>query len=201
MITGLAGSAGDLIQRAPRRGHRGDQPEQILLVTHNPEVADHLGAVSDRAGQVRQHPARSWTRRRRDASAFDSPAVRPMLSANARAGATPACDTMPVPSAVTRRPFIQPVVFAYQVLHDLGRYGSQQPLSSQVRSTFHGRRTGQLTQRREFSGLAGHPEHGNELRPRASWSWKPVRHCRARRTAPMPDADFDRLTCGGAPAD
>jgi hypothetical protein len=27
----------------------------------------------------------------------------------------------------------------------------------------------------------------------ARWSWKPVRHCRARRTAPMPDADFDRF--------
>src|SRR5690348_4482390 len=77
-----------------------------------------------------------------------------MLSANARASATPACDTIPVPSAVTCRPFSQPVVFTYQVLLDLGRYGSQQPLSFQVRSTFHGCRTGQLSRRREFSGLA-----------------------------------------------
>ena len=33
---------------------------------------------------------------------------------------TPACDTIPVPSAVTRKPFSQPVVFTYQVLLDLG---------------------------------------------------------------------------------
>jgi hypothetical protein len=37
-------------------GHRGDQPAQILLVTDHPEVTNPLGAVSDRAGQDRQHP-------------------------------------------------------------------------------------------------------------------------------------------------
>jgi hypothetical protein len=56
--------------------------------------------------------------------------------------------------AVTRRPFSQPVVFTYQVLHDLGQIRTSTPLSFQVRSTFHGCRTGQLTQRRGFSGLA-----------------------------------------------
>ena len=49
-------ATGDLSQRAPRRGHRGDQPEQTFLIAYHPEVADHLGAVGDRAGQVRHHP-------------------------------------------------------------------------------------------------------------------------------------------------
>ena len=47
---------GDLIERPPRRGHRGDQAEQLFLVGQHPEVADHLAAISDRAGQVRRHP-------------------------------------------------------------------------------------------------------------------------------------------------
>jgi len=47
----------DLVQRPPRRRHRRDQAEQVLLVAHHPEIADHLRPVSDRAGQVRQHPA------------------------------------------------------------------------------------------------------------------------------------------------
>jgi hypothetical protein len=50
-------------------------------------------AVRDCAGQVGQHPARSWTSSRFESSAFDSPAVRPVLSASARTSATPACDT------------------------------------------------------------------------------------------------------------
>src|ERR1035441_6826936 len=47
----------DLIKRPPRRRHRGDQAEQLFLVRHHPEIADHLAAVSDRAGQVRRHLA------------------------------------------------------------------------------------------------------------------------------------------------
>jgi hypothetical protein len=47
----------DLIQRPSRRGHRGDQAEQLFLVGPHPEVADHLAAVSDRAGQVGGDPA------------------------------------------------------------------------------------------------------------------------------------------------
>src|SRR6266536_2325897 len=123
------------------------------LITSAPSAIAHAKSASTRP--------RSCTSSRSDTSAFDSPAVRPMLSASALISATPACDTIPVPSAVTFRPFSQPVVFTYQVLHDLGRYGSQQPLSSQVRSTFHGCRTGQLTRRREFAGLAGLPLLGH----------------------------------------
>ena len=52
-----AAAAGDLIQRPPAGGHRGDRAEQAALIRHYPEVADHLGAVSDRARQVRQYPA------------------------------------------------------------------------------------------------------------------------------------------------
>ena len=48
---------GDLIQRPSRRGHRGDQAEQLFLVGPHPEVAEHLAAVSDRAGQVGGDPA------------------------------------------------------------------------------------------------------------------------------------------------
>ena len=38
---------------------------------------------------------RSWISTRGEASAFDSPAVSPVLSARCRSSATPACDTMP----------------------------------------------------------------------------------------------------------
>jgi hypothetical protein len=55
----------------PAGGHRSDQAEQFLLVGHHPEVTDHLGAISDRARQVGQHPARSRTSSRREASALD----------------------------------------------------------------------------------------------------------------------------------
>ena len=50
-------TTGDLLQRPPARGNRSDQPEQLVLVAHHPEIADHLGAVRDRTGQVSQHPA------------------------------------------------------------------------------------------------------------------------------------------------
>ena len=45
-----------------------------------------------------------------------------MLSDSARTSATPACDTIPVPSAVNRTPFSQPVVFTNQVLLDPGSH-------------------------------------------------------------------------------
>jgi hypothetical protein len=69
--------------------------------------------------QVGQHPARSWTSSRFEASAFNSPAVRPVLSASARTSATPVRH-VPVLSAVTCKPFSQPVVLTYQVLLGLG---------------------------------------------------------------------------------
>ena len=49
--------AGDLAQRPPGGGHRGDQAMQVALISQDPEVADHLRAVRDRAGQVRGDPA------------------------------------------------------------------------------------------------------------------------------------------------
>ena len=73
------------------------------------------------AKDLHQHPARSNTSSRRDASALDSPPVKPVLSASARSTATPACDTIPVPPAQTSRPLSQPVVFTLQVLLDLAR--------------------------------------------------------------------------------
>ena len=54
---GPRAASGDLIQRPPSGGHRGDQAEQLFLVGQHPEVADHLAAVGDRAGQVGRHPA------------------------------------------------------------------------------------------------------------------------------------------------
>jgi len=93
-----------------RAGH---QPEQFGLISHHPEVADRLGAISDRAGQVRHHPAPVMDQQPPRGQRFDGPAVRPVLSASAHSSATPACDTIPVPSAVTCRPFSQPVVFTY----------------------------------------------------------------------------------------
>jgi hypothetical protein len=76
----------------------------MRLAADHPEVADRLAAVSDCAGQVGQHPARSWTRSRPSARAFDRRAVRPLLSASARISATPACDTIPVPPPLTFSP-------------------------------------------------------------------------------------------------
>ena len=49
--------AGDLLQRPPRRRHRRDLPEQLPLIAHHPEIADHPGAVGDRARQVAHDPA------------------------------------------------------------------------------------------------------------------------------------------------
>jgi hypothetical protein len=115
------------------------------LITSPPPAIAHARSASTRP--------RSCTSSLREASAFDSPAVRPMLSASARISVTRACDTIPVPSTVTCRPFSQPVVFTYQVLLALGPIRTSTPLSSQARSTFYGCRTSQLTRRREFSGL------------------------------------------------
>jgi hypothetical protein len=62
--------AGGLPQRAPYGRDRRDRTEQLPLVAHHPEVADHPGAVGDGAGQVGEDPAlvqagiRRWQRRR-----------------------------------------------------------------------------------------------------------------------------------------
>jgi hypothetical protein len=82
------------------------------LITSAPSAIAHASSAITRP--------RSWTSSRSLASAFHSPAVRPILSASARTSITPACDTIPAPSAVTCRPLSQPVVFTYQVLLDLG---------------------------------------------------------------------------------
>jgi hypothetical protein len=52
-----ASARGDLPQRPPHRRDGGDRAEQPGLVSYHPEVADHLGAVGNRARQIRQHPA------------------------------------------------------------------------------------------------------------------------------------------------
>jgi hypothetical protein len=36
---------------------RRDRAEQAALISHNPEIADHLSAVGDRTRQFGQHPA------------------------------------------------------------------------------------------------------------------------------------------------
>ena len=55
----------DLGQRPPRGRHRGDRPEQLPLVAHHPEIADHPGPVRDRARQVREDPAPVMAAQRR----------------------------------------------------------------------------------------------------------------------------------------
>jgi hypothetical protein len=50
-------AGGDLAQRPPRCGHRRDQAMYLPLVSYDPEVADHLRAIRDHAGQVRSDPA------------------------------------------------------------------------------------------------------------------------------------------------
>src|SRR5437763_9173050 len=92
------------------------------LITSAPSAIAQARSASTRP--------RSWTSSRRLASAFDRPAASPVLSASARTSATPACDTIPVPPSVTRKPFSQPVVFTLRVLLDLARYGSRQPYRS-----------------------------------------------------------------------
>jgi hypothetical protein len=71
--------------------HRRDRAEQLPLVTHHPEIADHPGPVGDRARQVREDAApvvaaqRRWQRRRqagrqprsvRELAQQDKPRVR-----------------------------------------------------------------------------------------------------------------------------
>ena len=46
-----------LLQRPPRGRHRRDRAEQLPLVAHHPEIAEHPGPVGDRARQVREDPA------------------------------------------------------------------------------------------------------------------------------------------------
>ena len=58
------------------------------LITSAPSAIAQARSASTRP--------RSWTSSRSEASAFDRPAVRPLLSASARISATPACDTTPV---------------------------------------------------------------------------------------------------------
>jgi hypothetical protein len=83
----------------------------ITASADHPEVADHPGAVGDRAGQVGQHLALVMDQQPPRGQRLRQPAVRPVLSASARISATPACDTIPVFSAVTCRPVSQPVPF------------------------------------------------------------------------------------------
>jgi hypothetical protein len=102
------------------------------LITCAPSAIAHARSASTRP--------RSRTSGQPVASAFDNPPVRPVLSATARSNASPACDTTPVPPAMTSSPLSHPVAFTSKVLLVLGRKGRQIPLSSQFRSTFSSRR-------------------------------------------------------------
>ena len=98
-----------LLQRPPRGRHRRDRAEQLPLVAHHPEIADHPGPVRDRARQVREHPAPVMTARQATAAPPTGPAVSPVRSASSRSRTSPACDTTPVPPPVTSRPRDHPV--------------------------------------------------------------------------------------------
>jgi hypothetical protein len=104
-------TSSNLVQRPPACRNGCDQPKQILLVAHHPEIADHLGAAGDRARQVGQHPDPVMHQQSAAGSAFDRPAISPVLSASPRSKASRACDTIPVPPAVTFQPLSQPVAF------------------------------------------------------------------------------------------
>ena len=54
-----------LLQRPPRGRHRRDRAEQLPLVAHHPEIADHPGPVRDRARQVREDAAPVMAAQRR----------------------------------------------------------------------------------------------------------------------------------------
>ena len=54
---GAVPAGGGLLQRPPRGRDRRDLAEDLVLVTDDPEVADHPGAVGDRARQVGEDPA------------------------------------------------------------------------------------------------------------------------------------------------
>src|SRR5262249_55904090 len=115
------------------------------LITSPPSAIAHARSASTWP--------RSCTSSRPVASAFDSPAVRPILSDSARTSVTPACDTIPVPSAVTRKPFSQPVVFTYQVLLDLGPDKDVDTLIVPGQEHFLWLPRRSAHTRREFSGL------------------------------------------------
>jgi len=87
--------AGDLGQRPPRRRHRRDQPEQLALVRHDPEL--EITRAPSAIAQARSATTRprSCTKIRGVASAADKPPVSPVLSARCRSSASPACDTTP----------------------------------------------------------------------------------------------------------
>ncbi len=89
-------AVGNLPQRPPRGRHRRDRPEQLPLVAHHPEIADHPRPVRDRGRQVRQHPPPVMTAQGKG-SAADSPDVRAVRSGSCRNSASPACDTTPAP--------------------------------------------------------------------------------------------------------
>lgn len=92
------------------------------LITSAPSAIAHAKSASTRP--------RSWTNSRRLANAFDRPAVSPVLSASTLSNATPACDTIPVPSPVTPKPVSHPVTFTLQVLLDLAGKDLDNPYRS-----------------------------------------------------------------------
>src|SRR5262249_55236700 len=93
---------------------------------------------------------------------------------------TPACDTIPVPSAVTRKPFSQPVVFTYQVLLDLGPDKDVDTLIVPGQEHFLWLPRRSAHTRREFSGLAH----------RARWGFTAPSHS---GSSPSPPSSATRL--------
>ena len=65
LAAGAVPAGRGFLQRPPRGRDRRDRAEQLPLVAHHPEIADHPGPVRDRARQVREDPAPVMPARRR----------------------------------------------------------------------------------------------------------------------------------------
>jgi hypothetical protein len=129
-----------LLQRPPRRRDRRDWAEQLPLVAHHPEIADHPGTVRDRARQVRQHPApvmpalrRRQRRRQPGRQAGPVRQLPQQHQASVRHDARAAASDFKT-TGLSGSVHVESAP-------ELGGQGPQQSSSSQFRSTFSSRHT------------------------------------------------------------
>jgi hypothetical protein len=143
----------DLAQRPAQGGRRGDLAEQIALVAQHIGPPDRVGAVGQHHRRVCQHRPWSWPGVKSSRySARDSAPVRPVRSAVSRNATAPACDTTPLPLAVTVNRLDHPVtrscIRGYGRCHGRPLRGLLEAVEPQQRVRHEGRRRRQrLVQR------------------------------------------------------
>lgn len=94
----------DAVQRPPGGGHRGHRPEHALSITEYSDSGDRGRTVGDSDGHIGQHlprrvnPHAAVGVRQSTVERVDQAAV---CSAISRSIPSPACETTPLPSALT----------------------------------------------------------------------------------------------------